>query len=123
VRRRMAVERDPAAFAARWAPEEDALAARVAAARERLPGVQLPERELLRITGACAKLGVDGVRGDLVCARAARALAALDGADEVGEEHVRRAAVLALTHRRRRDPLDGHAPAPEELERALDDEP
>ena len=76
----------------------------------RLPTVRLPERELLRITGACAKLGVDGVRGDIVSARAARALAALDGADEVAEEHVRRAAALALAHRRRRDPLDGHMP-------------
>ena len=122
VRRRMTFERDPAAFAVRWAPEEDALAARVAAARDRLPSVRLPERELLRITGACAKLGVDGVRGDIVCARAARALAALDGADEVTEDHVRRAAPLALTHRRRRDPLDGHAPTHDDLDRALDED-
>src|ERR671923_996544 len=121
VRRRLAFERDPAAFAARWAPDEDALGARVAAARERLPGIRLPERELLRITGACAKLGVDGVRGDIVCARAARALAALDGADEVTEDHVRRAAPLALAHRRRRDPLDGHAPTQDDLDRALRD--
>jgi magnesium chelatase subunit D len=121
VRRRLAFERDPAAFAARWTPDEHALAARVATARERLPGVRLPERELLRITGACAKLGVDGVRGDIVCARAARALAALDGADEVTEEHVHRAAPLALAHRRRRDPLDGHAPTHDDLDRALDD--
>jgi magnesium chelatase subunit D len=85
--------------------------------------VRLPERELLRITGACARLGVDGVRGDIVCARAARALAALDGAGEVAEEHVRRAAALALHHRRRRDPLDGRAPDEQELERALDGAP
>ena len=63
--------------------------------------------ELLRITGACARLGVDGVRGDIVSARTARALAALDGVDEVSEDQVRRAAALALAHRRRRDPLDG----------------
>ena len=100
VRRRLAFERDPAAFAARWGPEEDALAARVAVARDRLGAVRLPERELLRITGACAKLGVDGVRGDIVCARAARALAALDGADEVTEEHVRRATRSTATRRR-----------------------
>ncbi|HEV7884645.1 MAG TPA: VWA domain-containing protein, partial [Solirubrobacteraceae bacterium] len=123
VRRRLAFEHDPEAFAARWAGAEDALAARIAAARALLAGVRLPERELLRITGACARLGVDGVRGDIVCARAARALAALDGASEVSEEHVRRAAALALHHRRRRDPLDGRAPAEQELERALDDDP
>ena len=83
--------------------------------------MRLPERELLRITGACAALGVDGVRGDIVTAQAARALAALDGVDEVGEEHVRRAAALALAHRRRRDPLDGRMPDAGDVERALDE--
>jgi magnesium chelatase subunit D len=122
VRRRLAFERDPAQFAARYAESQRALAERIGAARERLAGVRLPERELLRITGACAKLGVDGVRGDIVSARAARALAALDGADEVTEEHVRRAAALALAHRRRRDPLDGQPPAADDLDRALDDD-
>jgi magnesium chelatase subunit D len=123
VRRRLQFERDPAAFAERFAEQERGLAARIAAARERLDGVRLPERELLRIAGACAQLGVDGVRGDLVTARAARALAALDAADEVDESHVRRAAALALPHRRRRDPLDGREPDPEDVERALDDSP
>ena len=120
VRRRLAFERDPRAFAERWRAEDEALAARIAAARELLPAVRLPERELQRIVGACAALGVDGVRGDIVTARAARALAALEGVDEAGEAHVRRAAALALAHRRRRDPLDGGAPDPGELERALD---
>lgn len=123
VRRRLAFERDPAAFVERYAEDERALAARIAAARERLDAVRLPERELLRIAGACAELGVDGVRGDLVTARTARALAALDGAEEVDESHVRRAAALALPHRRRRDPLDGRQADPEDVERALDDSP
>jgi magnesium chelatase subunit D len=123
VRRRLAFERDPAAFVERYATQERELVQRIAAARERLDGVRLPERELLRIAGACAELGVDGVRGDLVTARAARALAALDGADEVEETHVRRAAALALPHRRRRDPLDGRRPDPEDVERALDRAP
>jgi magnesium chelatase subunit D len=123
VRRRLAFERDPAAFVERYADDEGALAARIAAARECLDAVRLPERELLRIAGACAQLGVDGVRGDLVTARTARALAALDGAEEVDESHVRRAAALALPHRRRRDPLDGRRPDPEDVERALDGQP
>jgi magnesium chelatase subunit D len=120
VRRRMGYERDPAGFIQAWAAEEATLAERIATARRQLPEVTLPERELMRITGACARLGVDGVRGDIVTARAARALAALSGAAEVGEDHVRRAAALALAHRRRRDPLAGQTPDPAELERALD---
>ncbi|MDX6565595.1 MAG: magnesium chelatase subunit [Gaiellales bacterium] len=123
VRRRLAFEHDAAAFGRGYEAAERELAAHLAAARERYPRVRLPERELARITIACAKLGIDGVRGDIVCARAARALAALDGVDEVDEGHVRRAANLALVHRRRSDPLDGHAPADDDIERALDDPP
>jgi magnesium chelatase subunit D len=122
VRRRLAFERDPVAFAASWEEGERELAGRIAGARERLASVRLADRELLRIAGACARLGVDGVRGDIVTARAARALAALEGCEEVGEEQIRRAAQLALSHRRRHDPLDGDTPDPEEIERALDSE-
>ena len=123
VRRRLAFEADPGGFAARWGAREEGLRERIAAARERLPGVRLPERELLRITGACAALGIDGARGDIVTARTAQALAALEGDDEVTEAHVRRAAPLALSHRRRHDPLGEDAADASDLDRALDDEP
>ncbi|HEX6665833.1 MAG TPA: VWA domain-containing protein [Solirubrobacterales bacterium] len=120
VRRRLAFERDPDAFAAGWEAEERELAGRIAAACERLPAVRLGERELTRITIACARLGVDGVRGDIVSARTARALAALDGEQDVNDEHLRRAVLLALAHRRRSDPLDGTPQDPAEIERALE---
>ncbi|HLI59747.1 MAG TPA: VWA domain-containing protein [Solirubrobacteraceae bacterium] len=121
VRRRLAFERDPVAFAERFGAAERELEGRIAAARDRVERVTLSDHELLRITGACARLGVDGVRGDIVTARAARALAALDGRDEVAADDVRRAATLALAHRRRRDPLDGRMPDEEDLHRALDE--
>ena len=54
VRRRLAFEADPDAFAARWADEEERLAARIAAARAHLDSVRLPERELLRPAGGNA---------------------------------------------------------------------
>ncbi|MHB8694196.1 MAG: VWA domain-containing protein [Solirubrobacteraceae bacterium] len=123
VRRRLAFEADPEAFLENWRGQEEALAARIVAARAMIERVVLPERELLRITGACAQLRVDGVRGDIVTARAARALAALEGVSEVSEAHVRRAAVLALAHRRRRDPLAGRLPDDDDVQRALDDLP
>jgi magnesium chelatase subunit D len=121
VRRRLAFDADPDAFAAAWAGEEQAVAARVAAARDRLERVRLGDRMLLLIAGTCARLGVDGLRADIVCARTASALAALDGVDEVGEEHVRRAARLALSHRRRRGPFEAPGLDDDELDRALDD--
>ncbi|MCW3001428.1 MAG: hypothetical protein JWQ20_726, partial [Conexibacter sp.] len=99
VRRRMAFDADPVAFAATWADAERALAQRIATARALVGSVTIAEQELLRISSVCARLDLDGVRGDLVCAHAACALAALDGATEVGEQHVARAAHLALRHR------------------------
>ena len=122
VRRRLAYEADPVAFALAYADSDADVAGQIAAARERLPRVRLSERELARIVRACAEVGVDGMRGDLVTARAARVLAALEDCEEVSAEHVRRAAHLALVHRRRRDPLDGSATDPADVDRALDDD-
>ena len=120
VRRRLAFEADPVAFAARWRAEEDAEAARIAAAVALLPRVVLGDRMLRLITGACARLGVDGMRADLVAARCSRAIAALEGRDEVVEEDVHAAMLLTLPHRRRRGPLDPPGLEPEELDDALD---
>jgi magnesium chelatase subunit D len=119
IKRRLAFDADPAAFAARFAGEEAAVAARVATARARLGSVLLGDRLLHLIAGTCARLGVDGLRADIVCARAATALAALDGAAEVGEEHARRAARLALGHRRRRGPFEAPGLDDGELDDAL----
>jgi magnesium chelatase subunit D len=123
VRRRLAYEADPVRFAERWADADADVAASIVVARDRLLAVRLPERELDRIVRACAEIGVDGMRGDVVTARTARVLAALEGVDEVDAEHVRRAAHLALAHRRRRDPLAGGAADPAEIDRALQPDP
>jgi len=117
VRRRLAFEASPAAFADRFAEQSAALAAQVAAARSRLPSVVLPDAALRQICAVCAAFGVDGMRADLVTARAAMALAAWHGRDVVTTEDVRAAARLALPHRRRRDPFD----APGLDEQALDE--
>jgi magnesium chelatase subunit D len=118
VLRRLRFDADPAAFVAAHAGEEHALAARLLAARDRLARVRLPDRQLIRITSLCARLRVDGLRADLATTRAALALAALDGADEVQDVHVERAATLALTHRLRRDPL-APPPSPQTVSDAL----
>ncbi|MGW2054769.1 putative cobaltochelatase [Streptomyces sp. NPDC001840] len=106
VRRRLAYDDDPAAFAARWAGEETALRERIVAARALLPEVRLGDTALLRIAATCAAFEVDGMRADIVMARTAAALAAWAGRTDVHAEDVRRAALLALPHRRRRNPFD-----------------
>ncbi|MDX2394595.1 putative cobaltochelatase [Streptomyces sp. DK15] len=127
VRRRLAYEDDPAGFAGRWAGDEHEVRARVVAARALLPKVVLDDTALLRIAATCAGFEVDGMRADIVMARTATALAAWAGRTAVRKEDVRQAALLALPHRRRRNPFD--APGLDEdkldeiLDRFPDDEP
>ncbi|MEU0627056.1 putative cobaltochelatase [Streptomyces sp. NPDC005989] len=106
VRRRLAYDDDPEAFAAKWAGEEDALRARIVAARALLPEVRLGDAALRQIAATCAAFEVDGMRADIVMARTATALAAWAGRTDVLAEDVRQAALLALPHRRRRNPFD-----------------
>lgn len=106
VRRRLAYDDDPAAFAAQWADEEGALRARIVAARALLPQVRLGDGALRQIAATCAAFEVDGMRADIVMARTATALAAWAGRTDVLAEDVRQAALLALPHRRRRNPFD-----------------
>jgi magnesium chelatase subunit D len=121
VRRRFAADADPAGFEARWADEERALADRIAAARDLLPRVVLGDAALAQVTAVCAAFGVDGLRADIVTARAAIAHAAWSGREQVTEDDVRVAARLALPHRRRRNPFDAPGLDEETLEQALDD--
>lgn len=121
VRRRFASDADPAGFAAEWSVEETGLADRIADARARLPRVVLSDAALQQVTAVCAAFDVDGLRADLVTARAAIAHAAWSGRNEVTEDDVRVAARLALPHRRRRNPFDAPGLDEETLEQALAD--
>ncbi|RSS81277.1 putative cobaltochelatase [Streptomyces sp. WAC06614] len=120
VRRRLSYEDDPAAFATRWAADEAEVRGRVVAARTLLPRVVLGDRALLMIAATCAGFEVDGMRADIVMARTATALAAWAGRTAVRKEDVRQAALLALPHRRRRNPFDAPGLDEDRLDEILD---
>ncbi len=121
VRRRLAYDDDPEGFAARWAEEESALRERIAAARALLPRVVLGDGVLRQIAATCAAFEVDGMRADIVMARTATALAAWAGREEVTADDVRQAALLALPHRRRRNPFDAPGLDEDKLDQTLDE--
>ncbi|MFF7049354.1 putative cobaltochelatase [Streptomyces griseorubiginosus] len=121
VRRRLAYDDDPAGFAARWAAEESAVRQRVVAARELLPSVRLGDGALRQIAATCAAFEVDGMRADIVMARTATALAAWAGRTDVLAEDVRQAALLALPHRRRRNPFDAPGLDEDKLDETLEE--
>ena len=106
VRRRDAFENDAAAFVTKWSKDETKLRKTIVTARERLPAVSVSDAALERAARLCMALGTDGLRGELTLMRAARALAALESAKAVTNDHLRRIAPPALRHRLRRNPLD-----------------
>ena len=120
VRRRLAYDADPAGFAARWAADEQALRTRIAAARRLLPRVDLGDGALRQIAATCAAFEVDGMRADIVMARTATALAAWADRTVVLAEDVRQAALLALPHRRRRNPFDAPGLDEDKLDETLE---
>jgi magnesium chelatase subunit I len=106
VLRRDAFDRDPHGFTKQWERHDRAIRRSVERARALLPTLEAPRDVLRQAAVLCARLQTDGIRGELTLLRAARAVAALDGAATVTLAHLRRIAPLALRHRLRRDPLD-----------------
>jgi magnesium chelatase subunit I len=105
VEERTAFDADPKAFREKYREEQDAVIAKITAARELLPNVEVPMDIRLKISQVCAELDVDGLRGDLVTTRASRAAAAFRGASEVTDEDVYSVVTLCLRHRLRKDPM------------------
>ncbi|WP_448586469.1 magnesium chelatase ATPase subunit I [Thermaurantiacus sp.] len=118
VRRRDAYERDPAAFCARWAAADARVRRRIVEAQNRLAEVVVPDEVLAFAARLAIALGTDGLRGELVMMRAARALAALDRRSLVAIGDVEAVAAMAMRHRLRRDPLD-ETGSTARIERAL----
>ena len=106
VRRRDDFEREPNEFIARWKKHDDKIRRQIVAARQRLNTVQTSNAVLEQAARLCMALGTDGLRGELTLMRAARAVAALEGDNDVADNHLRRIASAVLRHRLRRNPLD-----------------
>jgi magnesium chelatase subunit I len=106
MRRRDSYERTPSAFMPPWQAQDAKLRDQIIAARSALGGITTPDAVLEDCAALCIALGSDGLRGELTLLRAARAVAAFEGADQLSRRHLRAIAPSALRHRLRRDPLD-----------------
>jgi len=106
IRRRLAFDGDPEMFVGRYRQQEEELAVRISRSQLALEHVTLSDAALLKIAEVCSAFEVDGMRADIVTARAAVAHAAWHGRTEVSRADIRAAARLALPHRRRRNPFD-----------------
>merc|ERR1712070_520857 len=75
-------------------------------AQELLPSVELDYELRVKISQVCGSLDVDGLRGDIVTNRAAKAYAAYEGRTKVELSDIETVITLCLRHRLRKDPLE-----------------
>jgi Mg-chelatase subunit ChlI len=106
VERRSLFEDERESFLAEWAAEESELEAVLLRARATVGEMRMPRPLVFLIANACAEMGVDGHRADLTMARAATALAALEGRRVPDVDDIRTVAPLVLAHRMRRRPFE-----------------
>jgi len=101
IKRNMQFEADPEGFTEKYGPMQEDLRKKILHAREALGKVTLQDDLLKTISKACLDLKVDGLRPDIVIAKSASTLTALEDRTEVTLNDVLVAADLALSHRTR----------------------
>jgi magnesium chelatase subunit I len=106
VEQRTDFDQNPQEFLNTCVDQQGELQAQIVRAQTLLSSVTLSPEFRLNISQICADLDVDGLRGDIVTNRAAKAIAALEGDREVTVDHIKRVIPLCLRHRLRKDPLE-----------------
>ena len=106
VLQRLEFDESPKDFRQKYQQEQEALAAKIAEAREAVKSVKIMDELFYTISLICSELDIDGLRGDLVTNRAVKALCAFEGRDLVEESDLVRVMPLCLRHRLRKDPLE-----------------
>jgi magnesium chelatase subunit I len=84
----------------------DKLKKQITNAQALLPTISIDFEKRVKISQVCGTLDVDGLRGDIVTNRAAKAFAAYNGRTEVTVEDIEQVITLCLRHRLRKDPLE-----------------
>jgi magnesium chelatase subunit I len=106
VEQRTEFDQQPYEFLGAYEPQQVNLQQKIVNAQKLLPSVNLDYDLRVKISQVCSELDVDGLRGDIVTNRAAKALAAYEGRTEVTIDDIRRVMTLCLRHRLRKDPLE-----------------
>lgn len=106
VEERSEFDRNPQDYLNHYSETQTELQQRLVKAQELLPSVSIDYELRVQISQVCAELDVDGLRGDIVTNRAAKALAAFEGRAEVTLDDIKRIITLCLRHRLRKDPLE-----------------
>lgn len=106
VEQRSNFDQDPYACIQEFDDKQNELKEFIVDAQHRLGNVIIDYDLKVKISQICGVLNVDGLRGDIVTNRAARAFASYQGKDEVDVDDIKQVITLCLRHRLRKDPLD-----------------
>lgn len=106
VEQRSNFDQDPQACLIENAEKQQALKDKIVAAQKLIPSVTIDYEARVKISQVCGELDVDGLRGDIVTNRAAKAYAAYNERTIVTTDDIEAVITLCLRHRLRKDPLE-----------------
>ena len=106
VEERTSFDRNPQEWINNYKDQQMELRQKLISAKEILPKVKMDYENRVRISQVCSELKVDGLRGDIVVNRAAKAYTAFNNRTEVTTDDISKIITLCLRHRLRKDPLE-----------------
>ena len=106
VEERISFDQSPQVWFEKYEGEQFKIQKRIVTAQNLLSKVTISKDFQLKISQICSELGIEGLRGDIVSTRAAKALTAFENRTEVTLDDIKRTITLCLRHRLRRDPME-----------------
>jgi magnesium chelatase subunit I len=106
VEERMSFDRSPELWFEKYENQQVAIQTRIRTAQQNLEKVTIQREFQLKISQICSELQIEGLRGDIVSTRAAKALTSFENRTEVTIDDIKRTITLCLRHRLRRDPME-----------------
>lgn len=106
VEERTSFDQSPQIWIENYEMQQQELRDKIISAQKLLPNVEIDYDLRVKISEVCSQLDVDGLRGDIVTNRAAKAHAAYHGREKVTVEDIEQIITLCLRHRLRKDPLE-----------------
>nr|QVY57909.1 Mg-protoporphyrin IX chelatase [Betaphycus gelatinus] len=106
VEQRSEFDNDPHLCIKEFQDQQNKLRNKIIEAQNILPQITIDYDLRVKISTVCGELDVDGLRGDIVTNRAAKAFAAFDNRERVETSDIKEVITLCLRHRLRKDPLE-----------------
>jgi len=106
VEERISFDQSPQSWFEKYESEQINIQNQIVKAQNALPNVTISKDFQLKISQICSELQIEGLRGDIVSTRAAKALAAFENRTVVEADDIRRTITLCLRHRLRKDPME-----------------